>query len=409
MADRLAIWFNDLHVASIERGRKGRLTLSYTERALSNFPSGIPLLSLDLPLTSDRYANARTSALLDGLLPEGEPRRVIAEELNLPAGDVFGLIAELGKDCAGALVIQPHDDPPPAALTATSADPLSADDLAKLVANLRTSPLGVSRNVRLSLAGVQEKLLLTQMPDGSWGRPVAGTPSTHILKPPIERFANTVENEFFCMRIAYHLGLDVAATEMTRVNESPVLVVERYDRVVGSGGSVTRVHQEDLCQAFGLPPGRKYEQDGGPSLTRIAGLLQDYAAAESTVAFLRALTLNIAIGNCDAHAKNFSLIHTDSGGLRLAPLYDLIATRLYPLDAHLSMYVDTVQHADRVTVDRIVNEAGRWGMRRERAEATVSDLVERLPGAIATAAAESNGVPGELVEFIQGRVERLSG
>ena len=183
MADRLAIWLNDVHVASVERGRKGRLTLFHTEHALSNFPSGSPLLSLDLPLTTDRYPNARTIALLDGLLPEGEPRRVIAEDLNLPAGDVFGLIAELGKDCAGALVIQPEDDPPPPPTSATSAEPLSSDDLAELVANLRSSPLGIGRNVRLSLAGVQEKLLLTRMQDGSWGRPVEGAPSTHILDP----------------------------------------------------------------------------------------------------------------------------------------------------------------------------------------------------------------------------------
>lgn len=408
MADRLAIWLNDVHVASVERGRKGRLTLFYTEHALSNFPSGSPLLSLDLPLTTDRYPNARTIALLDGLLPEGEPRRVIAEDLNLPAGDVFGLIAELGKDCAGALVIQPEDDPPPPPTSATSAEPLSSDDLAELVANLRSSPLGIGRNVRLSLAGVQEKLLLTRMQDGSWGRPVEGAPSTHILKPPIERFAHTVENEFLCMRIAHHLGLDVAETDMIRVNENPVLVVERYDRVIGSDGSVTRIHQEDFCQAFGLPPERKYEQDGGPTLARIANLLQDYASPWSTDDLLRALTLNIAIGNCDAHAKNFSLIHTDSGGVRLAPLYDLICTRLYPLDAHLSMYVDTVQHADRVSGDRIVNEAAKWGMRGERAEAIVTDLIEQLPDAIAAATTETAGVPDELVELIQGRVKQLS-
>lgn len=407
MADRLAIWLADIHVANVEQGRRGRLSLSYTEQALESFPSGSPLLSLDLPLTSGRFANARTRALLDGLLPEGEPRRMIAEELGLPATDVFALIAELGKDCAGALVIQPEHEPPPTLPTATAAEPLSADDLVELIANLRGAPLGVGRNVRLSLAGVQEKLLLTRLPDGSWGRPVSGVPSTHILKPPIERFENTVENEFLCMQVAKHLGLNVAGTEIIQVRDTPILVVERYDRIVNNDGSVTRVHQEDLCQAFGLPPERKYEQDGGPGLARIAELLRNVSASGSVDAFLRALTVNVAIGNCDAHAKNFSLVHTDSGGLDLAPLYDLVSTRLYPLDDHLSMYVDAVQKADRVTIKRIVNEAAKWGMRRDYAEAIVMDLAERLPEAVSAAAADTPGVPDELVELMLRRIERL--
>lgn len=136
-------------------------------------------------------SNARTSAFLDGLLPESDPRRAIAAVLDVAASDVFALLGALGKDCAGALVIQPEDEPPPRTPTPQTAEPLSDDDLAELVANLRSAPLGVDRSVRLSLAGAQEKLLLTRMPDGTWGRPVGWTPSTHILKPEIERLAVT--------------------------------------------------------------------------------------------------------------------------------------------------------------------------------------------------------------------------
>lgn len=136
----------------------------------------------------------------------------------------------------------------------------------------------------------------------------------------MERYANTVENEAFCMRVARNLGFDVANVETTMVDERPVLVVERYDRVVGADGSVTRIHQEDFCQAFGLSPERKYEDDGGPTLARIAGVLQDVADPGAAETFLRALTLNVALGNCDAHAKNFSLLHSEAGPLRLAPV-----------------------------------------------------------------------------------------
>ena len=407
MAEPLAIWLYGRQVAVVDKERKGRLRLSYTDEALETYEGGIPLLSLALPLTSDRYPNAVTRAFLDGLLPEGEPRNAIAADFDLPANDVFGLLAALGKDCAGALVIQPQGDPAPSTPTTHTAEPLGADDVAELVANLRSAPLGIGRKVRLSLAGVQEKLLLTRMPDGTWGRPVEGTPSTHILKPEIERFANTVENEAFCMSVAKHLGLPVAAVETIAIDERPVLVVQRYDRIVDPDGTVHRVHQEDLCQALGLPPERKYEDDAGPSLVRVARVLQDFAEPNALHTLLRAVTLNVVLGNCDAHGKNFSLLHTESGALRLAPLYDLLSTRLYPVEDKLAMFVDTVQLADRVTAERIVNEATRWGIPQTVAESIVSEVLEELPAAMSAAGGEVEAVPPELPELVSRRVEHL--
>lgn len=409
MAARLTIWLYGHQVAVIEKERNNRLRLSYTDDALTTYEGGTPLLSLAFPLARDRFPNAVTRAFLNGLLPEGEPRRAIADDLDLPASDVFGLLGALGRDCAGAIVILPEGEPPPPAPTTLTAEPLSDDDLGELVANLRTAPLGVDRNVRLSLAGVQEKLLLTRLPDGSWGRPVAGTPSTHILKPEIERFQNTVENEAFCMRVAKHLGLAVARVETIVVDERPVLVVERFDRVIDPDGRVHRVHQEDFCQALGLPPERKYEQDAGPKLAGLARVLQEVADPSASTTLLRAVTLNVALGNCDAHGKNFSLLHTESGVLSLAPLYDLLSTRLYPLDDKLAMYVDSVQKADRVTAERIVNEATRWGLARRSAEGILSDCLDRLPAAISTAAEETDGIPSELPELVGKRVTQLRG
>ncbi len=245
------------------------------------------------------------------------------------------------------------------------------------------------------------------MPDGTWGRPVEGTPSTHILKPEIEPFQNTVENELFCMTVAKNLGLSVAPVQSILVDERPVLVVERYDRVIDPDGTVHRIHQEDFCQALGLPPEQKYEQDAGPSLARIARVLQDFAEPSAPATLLRALTLNVALGNCDAHGKNFSLLHTHTGALRLAPLYDLLSTRLYPLDDKLAMYVDSVQKADRVTAERIVNEATKWGMTRRSAEEIVADSLDRLPAAISQATEEIGTLPRSLPELVNKRVNQL--
>jgi serine/threonine-protein kinase HipA len=168
-------------------------------------------------VTSVPYPNAVTSWFLDGLLPEGAPRQAIAADRHLRADDTFGLISELGRDCAGALVIQPASDPPPASPTTAAAERLEPADLEELVSNLRGAPLGADRKTRVSLAGVQEKLVLTRMPDGAWGRPVNGAPSTHILKPELPEYPNTVENEAFCMRLAKHLGVPAAEVAVTTI------------------------------------------------------------------------------------------------------------------------------------------------------------------------------------------------
>lgn len=405
MADQLAIWLDGRRVAVIDRQR-GRLTMTYTAEALERFALGTPLLSMSLPLTGDRFPQGVVRAFLDGLLPEGEARRVIARAAGLRESDTFGLIELLGRDCAGALVIQPAEDADPPLATTRTAEPLSEEELEGLVANLRSAPLGAGGRVRISLAGVQEKLLLTRMPDGSWGRPVDGTPSTHILKPEVAAYSDTVGNEAFCMRVAWYLGLDVATVETAVIAGRKLIVVERYDRVVHTDGTVERLHQEDFCQATGTPPDRKYEDEGGPSLRRVARILQAAAPRESVEALLQATTLNALIGNGDAHAKNLSLLHTQPGTLRLSPLYDLMSTLLYG-DQQLAMHVDDVRRIDRVTADRIVNEAVRWGIGRRRANELVADLLDRIPAAVEAARAQADGVPDTLLSLVDAQLTVL--
>lgn len=406
MADELAVWLHGVMVAVVSEER-GRLRLSYMKDALDRYPPGAPLLSVLFPLTSQRYTQGVVRPFLDGLLPEGDSRRAVAEDFNLLASDTYGLIRALGRDCAGAVVIQPADDPAPAHPTTLTAEPLSDDEIGDLVSNLRSAPFGVSDSVRVSLAGVQEKLLLTRLPDGTWGRPVDGTPSTHILKPEIARFPSTVENEAFCMRVAKHLGLAVANVETTVINGRKLIVVERYDRIVSPDGSVERLHQEDFCQAIGLLPNKKYEPDGGPSLKQIAEILQAGTAPDSVETLLRAVTLNVLIGNGDAHGKNFSLVHEPSSALRLAPLYDLMST-LYYEDDRLAMYIDNVHRTNRVTADRLVNEAARWGLSKRRASEVITDLLQRVPAAVAAATAETPGLPPELPAIVDSQLAQVA-
>jgi serine/threonine-protein kinase HipA len=405
VADELAVWLCGVRVAVIDRDRD-RPRLSYTEEALSSYPLGSPLLSLSLPVGTRRYTQGIVRPFLDGLLPEGESRRSIARDVGVSERDTYGLICALGRDCAGAIVIQPVEDPPPPLPTTATAEPLSDQEIEALVLDLKSAPLGVGGRVRISLAGVQEKLVLTRMPDGSWGRPVDGTPSTHILKPEMAVFPDTVENEAFCMRIAKHLGLDVANVETTAIGGRKLIVVERYDRIVGADGSVERVHQEDFCQATGVAPETKYEEDGGPSLHRMAGILESVAAPDSLQRLLKAVAVNVLVGNGDAHAKNFSLLHGASGSLTLTPLYDLMCTLHYG-DDKLAMYIDNVHRTDRVTVERIVNEGVSWGMGRAGAAEIVQDLLDKAPGAIASARDETKGVPEAIVSTVERQLVQL--
>lgn len=405
MGDRLAIWLYGTKVATVESERR-RMRMQYTADAVRSFPAGTPLLSLQLALSPRRFPNSSARSFLDGLLPEDEPRRLIAQDLGLRADDTFGLAGALGRDCAGALVIQPDSDPPPPPATTLTAEPLSENEIQRLVENLRGAPLGVDQRVRISLAGVQEKLLLTRLPDGSWGRPVDGTPSTHILKPEIREYPHTVENEAFCMRLAKNLGMEVADIDTITVGGRRLLVVSRYDRIITPAGEVERIHQEDFCQATGMLPAQKYEQDSGPSLRRIARILSE-AHPDSLESLLRAVTLNVLIGNGDAHAKNFSLLHDRNGALRLAPLYDLLSTLMYG-DDRLAMYVDDVHRTDQVTFERLLNEATSWGLSRARASEIVGDLTAHVPGAVERAQDETPETPGEVLEIVRTQLDTLS-
>ncbi len=196
--------------------------------------------------------------------------------------------------------------------------------------------------LRLSLAGAQSKVPVVLV-EGKVALPVAGQPTTHILKPPIARLSATTENEAFVMRLAEAVGLDVAQVEARVVRDRTFLLIQRYDRALDAAGVVRRVHQEDFCQALGVPPETKYASEGGPTFSVCFGLLRRVAArpAVDLLKLLDAAIFNLIAGNADAHGKNFSILYEPQGA-RLAPLYDLLATVAYPdLSPKLAMKIGT--------------------------------------------------------------------
>jgi serine/threonine-protein kinase HipA len=263
------------------------------------------------------------------MLPEETQRAAIARALGVSAGNDFRLLEHLGGEVAGALTLLPEGEAPPM-LSDGTPNILDDERLLSLLDRLPIRPmLAGESGLRLSLAGAQSKLPVLLV-GNSIALPAPGQPTSHILKPAIPRFEGTTENEYYCMSLARAIGLDVAPVAMHTVADRSFLLIERYDRRI-DGGRLVRLHQEDFAQALGVPSHRKYSSEGGPTFKDVFALVRQATLrpARDILKLADAAIFNLMIGNADAHAKNFSLLHRD-GAVRLAPLYDLLATIAYP-------------------------------------------------------------------------------
>ena len=212
--------------------------------------------------------------------------------------------------------------------------------------------IGNKRN-RLSLAGAQRKLAVffdektNELPEL-----VTEKPSTHVLKPTMPKHFDSVHNEFFCMKLAKEMGFDVAEVLLKQIKERPYLLIRRYDRKK-IRGVITRIHQEDFCQALGLSPEQKYQGvDGGPGIEKCKELISQYSLkpAFDQQQFLRMVIFNYLIGNSDAHGKNFSFLY-EKNGMRLAPFYDLLSTALYSqYEDKMAMKIGKTTNPERTSI-----------------------------------------------------------
>ena len=325
----LDVWRDGRRVGQLTQNRHGELGFAYSPQWLGT--ADAPPLSASLPKRSEPFSRRECRPFFGGLLPEEIQRDAAARALGVSPGNDFALLDRLGGDVAGALQILPPGELPAAPDPDRRAIPLDDAGLVRVLDALPVRPLlAGEQGLRLSLAGAQSKVPVVLL-DGAVALPSPGQPTTHILKPPIAGFSGTTENEAFAMRLAGVIGLDVAAVEPRVVRDRTFLLVERYDRSCGTDGVVRRIHQEDFCQALGVPTETKYAGEGGPTLKDCFALLRRVAArpAVDVLKLLDAVIFNLTVGNADAHGKNFSILY-DRDGPRLAPLYDLLATVAYP-------------------------------------------------------------------------------
>jgi serine/threonine-protein kinase HipA len=275
-----------------------------------------------MPLQTEPYGDELVLPWLMNLLPEGGPLRAMTRALGAAPEDALGLIAETGNDLAGALSIalKPQGEAGYRAIP-------NADALERIITELPARPFLVGEDgVSMSLAGAQDKLPIALI-DGQLAVPINGAPSTHILKPDNPRLPGSVQNEALCMVLARRMGLEVAPVITGIAGERSYLLVDRYDRAEIKG-EVRRLHQEDFCQALGRAPAAKYEFNGtgtrGPSIADMFALVRQHMTARDITRLLDAVILNIAIGNVDSHAKNYSIL-LGPNGAKFAPLYDLMS------------------------------------------------------------------------------------
>ena len=373
--ESLDIYLRNRLAGRLDRLDNGALSFCYDAGYLALPDAAV--LSSTLPLSEEPYAERDIAAFFSNLLPDEGVRRRIAEILNLTPEDTFGLLRILGGDCAGAVSFQVPGRRPNGA-TKPRYRALSDSEAANLLRDLANRPLGIDGNFRgISGAGAQDKLIACVV-EGKILLPLDGTPSTHIIKPDLARFPQSVFNEWFCMKLSAACGFDTAPCDIVEFGGEPYYVTARYDRQI-ENGVVTRLHQEDFCQLLKCRPEIKYQDQGGPSIVDCARLMKLLRLpVADLVSFIDRIVFNFIVGNGDAHGKNFSVLYRGRRP-RLAPVYDVLSTTVYPAIARrMAMKFDGKFEFRWISAAKIV----RTFARAEIGDKVVADAIARISSAV---------------------------
>jgi serine/threonine-protein kinase HipA len=418
VSDSLVVILDDTVAGTLTRLPGGKLRFDYADEYRDR--TAPTPLSVSMPTQVQTHPDRAITPWLWGLLPDNEA--VLsrwARDFQVSASSPFALLATpIGHDCAGAVRFARPDEVEKVLARPGDVTWLSEDEVAKRLRELRedaTAWLGREFTGQFSLAGAQAKTALLHE-DGRWGVPSGAAATSHILKPAVAGLDDHDLNEHLCLDAARRAGLTVARTRVARFGEESAIVVDRYDRRPVDGRLV-RIHQEDVCQALGVPPSRKYQSEGGPSPKDIVHLLRQTmparVAEDAVWRFLDALAWNWLIAGTDAHAKNYSLLLA-AGEVRLAPLYD-VASAL-PYDVHEKKLKLAMKIGNDYRVFPYHNSWPRaakdLGLDADRVLVRVGELADRTPEAFAAAAASPDveplgrPLPARLVDLVADRVER---
>ncbi len=428
--ERLIVAMNGIEVGYLDRDRSGAMAFRYLGDWLDR-PGARPI-SLSLPLDDRPWRGDRVYNFFDNLLPDSDAIRArMQARFQAPTRQPFDLLAEVGRDCVGAIQLYPWNTEMPSVREVRS-EPLTDAEVARLLEGYREPLSGADDggDFRISLAGAQEKTALL-LRDGQWHKPLGSTPTSHILKLPIGRIPHSgidlgesVENEWLCTQICRAFGLPVADARMARFDGQKALVVERFDRRWSRDGTwLMRLPQEDFCQALGFPPALKYESDGGPGIADgMRLLLGSQDPVRDRQVFFRSQILFWLLAGIDGHGKNFSVFLEPGGGYRMTPLYDILS--VYPLMASGAIPRQKASMAmawqgknrhyrwNTIQPRHVLETAARVDFSRQEAAAIMADLRARTGRVIERVARQlSAGFPehisGPILEGLERSAARL--
>lgn len=362
--DRLNVWMNGSHVGVFTSLKRG-VAFEYDWNA--------PRISFSLPKDGEWREDAPEN-FLENLLPEsGAAKYAMMQAVGAKSQESFDLLENV--DSAGALVFSRNDEMP----TIASVPPAEAtdDEIATRIAAVKRTPdswFVRNKGARFSLAGAQGKFSLSRVGD-EWVWPNGAVPSTHILKPAGIYDADEVEHA--TMMLSKMVGIETPESDIQEFNGQQTYIVERFDRRIENGMPV-RLPMEDMVQALGLPSSEKYKVSAVDTLTTLRKMDPSGRLGEE---WLRRLAFNVAVDNCDAHARNYSVMPTslDGESWKLSPAYDVMTTTVWPgLTDKLAMPFSGAEHASEVTPDHYARLADYCGFDPDvaRDEAIrISDLV----------------------------------
>jgi serine/threonine-protein kinase HipA len=344
LAGTLTRMTGDQHLFSFEQDYMddpGRATLSLGFKASDG---GL--------VTRARPTRRRLPPFFANLLPEGHLRAYLAAKADINPEREFYLMAVLGADLSGAVVVRPIESAKPAP-PATELSPPTQPPRAGVL--------------RFSLAGVQLKFSAILEAAGGLTIPAQGIGGNWIVKLPSTQFSSVPENEFVMMELARFIGIQVPPIRLLPVAEigglpadasrlpGQALAVQRFDRLEDG----RRVHMEDFAQVFGQFPEDKYK---GRSSANIAAVIRAETAGDSTTDFLRRLVFSVLIGNGDMHLKNWALLYPDGRVPVLAPAYDYVSTLPYLREDQLALSFGGSRAMDGITLDQVRRFADRAGL-----------------------------------------------
>ena len=317
MAHELEVWLFADRIGALALV-EGRLNFRYTAEWLKQ-PNAVAL-SCSLPLQAEPFDDHKTRPFFAGLLPEGQMRRLIAQQFQVSWQNDFALLDHIGGECAGAVTfLEPGQS---LRLPAQDGEVqwLSDREVIAILDELPRRPMLAGKDgLRLSLAGAQDKLPVVVDGDRI-GLPRNGTPSSHILKPASHAVEDSVTNEGFCRRSPSPCRLKPARSRIHSVRDRRFLLVERYDRTSRRPrATYSACIRKISARRWAVVPEMKYQNEGGPDLAQCFALVRRVTrpSAPPVLRLLDYVVFNALIGNHDAHAKNFSLLY--GGGTGLGP------------------------------------------------------------------------------------------